>query len=228
VRATLSEGEAARRLGTFGVDATRPHTVLLAAAGREADPGGERLRGLPGGLYPLSAAGAEPVVTAHAGEHLIVVVGEDRPVEAVARQAFAFVAQLGPDARVGIGGTYPGVAGLRWSFYEAREALTRGPGINAREPLSLPGLLLASDALPLAELGRSVLAPLDPGLVETLRAYLEEDASVARVAARLFVHRNTVRYRLEQIERLTGRSLAATQDRVQFWLALHAVALGGR
>jgi purine catabolism regulator len=145
----------------------------------------------------------------------------------VARQALAYVAQLGGDARVGIGGTYPGVAGLRWSFYEAREALTRGPGINAREPLSLPGLLLASDALPLAELGRAVLAPLlDAGLVETLRAYLEEDASVSRVAARLFVHRNTVRYRLEQIERLTGRSLAATQDRVQFWLALHAVALG--
>jgi PucR family transcriptional regulator, purine catabolism regulatory protein len=236
VRATLSEGEAARRLAAFGVDLTRPHTVLLAAAGPEADPGGERLRGLPGGVYPLSPAGAEPVVTAHAGEHLVVVAGDEPPVEEVARQTLGYVAQLGGDARVGIGGAYPGVAGLRWSFYEAREALTRGPGVNAREPLSLPGLLLASDSLPLAELGRAVLAPLldfdgqggGAALVETLRAYLEEDASVTRVAGRLFVHRNTVRYRLEQIERLTGRSLGSTQDRVQFWLALHAVSLGGR
>jgi purine catabolism regulator len=235
VRATLSEGEAVRRLATFGIDAARSHTVLLAASGREADPGGERLRGLPGGVYPLSAAGAEPVVTAHAGEHLAVVVGEDQQVAEVARQTLGYVAQLGDDARVGIGGGYPGVAGLRWSFYEAREALTRGPGINGREPLSLPGLLLASDSLPLAELGRAVLAPLldfdgqggGAALVETLRAFLEEDASVARVASRLFVHRNTVRYRLDQIERLTGRSLATTQDRVQFWLALHAVSLGG-
>jgi purine catabolism regulator len=236
VRASLSEGEAARRLSTFGVDAARPHTVLLAAASRDADPGGDRLRGLPGGVYPLSAAGAEPVVTAYMGEHLVVVVGEGRPVAEVARQTLGYVAQLGENARVGIGGAYPGAAGLRWSFYEAREALSRGPGINAREPLSLPGLLLASEALPLTELGRAVLAPLldfdEQGgggdLVATLRAYLEEDASVARVAARLFVHRNTVRYRLDQIERLTGRTLASTQDRVQFWLALQAVTLGAR
>jgi purine catabolism regulator len=235
VRASLSEGEAAKRLSTFGVDAARPHTVLLAAAGPDADPGGDRLRGLPGGVYPLSAAGIEPVVTAYLGEHLVVVVGEGRPVAEVAHQSLGYVAQLGGNARVGIGGTYPGAAGLRWSFYEAREALSRGPGINAREPLSLPGLLLASEALPLTELGRSVLAPLldfddqaGGDLVATLRAYLEEDASVARVAARLFVHRNTVRYRLDQIERLTGRTLASTQDRVQFWLALQAVALGAR
>jgi purine catabolism regulator len=236
VRATLSEGEAARRLSAFGVDATRPHTVLLAAAGRGADPGGNRLRGLPDGVYPLSAAGAEPVVTAYVGEHLVVVVGEGRPVAEVARRTLGYVTQLGENARVGMGGAYPGAAGLRWSFYEAREALSRGPGINAREPLSLPGLLLASEALPLTELGRTVLAPLldfdEQGgggdLVATLRAYLEEDASVARVAARLFVHRNTVRYRLDQIERLTGRTLVSTQDRVQFWLALQAVTLGAR
>jgi purine catabolism regulator len=236
VRATLSESEAARRLSTFGVDASRPHTVLLATAGRDADPGGDRLRGLAGGVYPLSAAGAEPVVTAYVDMHLVVVVGEGRPVHEVARQTLDYVAQLGEGARIGIGGSYPGVAGLRWSFYEAREALSRGPGINAREPLSLPGLLLASEALPLTELGRAVLAPLldfdeqagGGGLVATLRAYLEEDASVARVADRLFIHRNTVRYRLDQIERLTGRKLTSTQDRVQFWLALQAVTLGAR
>jgi purine catabolism regulator len=201
-----------------------------------ADPGGDRLRGLPSGLYPLSADGAEPVVTAYVGDQLVVVLGEGRPVAEVARQTLGYVGQLSDDARIGIGGAYPGVAGLRWSFYEAREALSRGPGVNAREPLSLPGLLLASEALPLTELGRAVLAPLldfdeqagGGGLVATLRAYLEEDASVRRVAARLFVHRNTVRYRLDQIEKLTGRKLASTQDRVQFWLALHAVTLGAR
>jgi purine catabolism regulator len=186
-------------------------------------------------VYPLSAAGTEPVVTAYLGEHLVVVVGEGRPVEEVARQTLGYVAQLGEHARVGIGGAYLGAAGLRWSFYEAREALSKGPGINAREPLSLPGLLLASEALPLTELGRAVLAPLldyddqcGGDLVATLRAYLEEDASVARVAARLFLHRNTVRYRLEQIERLTGRRLTSTQDRVQLWLALQAVTIGIR
>jgi purine catabolism regulator len=45
---------------------------------------------------------------------------------------------------------------------------------------------------------------------------------VVAVAEKLIVHRNTVRYRLEQIEKLTGRSLARTADRVQLWLALAA------
>lgn len=186
-------------------------------------------------MYPLSPGAAEPTVTAHVGEHLVIVVAETRSVPDVAQRTLAYVAELGEDARVGIRGSYPGVSGLRWSFYEAREAHSRGRGVNAREPLSLPGLLLASNALPLADLGRAVLGPLldadqatgGADLVETLRAYLEEDASVSRVAARLFVYRNTVRYRLDQIEKLTGRRMTSTQDRVQLWLALQAVDLLG-
>jgi purine catabolism regulator len=46
---------------------------------------------------------------------------------------------------------------------------------------------------------------------------------VARTADRLFIHRNTVRYRLSQIEQLTGRSLDQTNDRVHLWLALLAL-----
>ena len=227
VRATIAPAEAERRLLTFGVDVSHPYTVILAAS-----PDTAGLRALPGGVYPLSDIGIEPVVTAHLDDLLVVLVGQSPAVADVAAKTHTYVSQLGDRARVGVGGAYGGVHGLRWSFYEAREALSRGPGVNEREPLSLPGLLLASDDLPLADLGREVLAPLlefdtttGAALVETLRAYLEEDGSVVRVAERLFVHRNTVRYRLEQIERLTGRRLATTADRVQLWLALHAVAL---
>jgi purine catabolism regulator len=226
---TISLSEAQRRLAAHGIDVTRPHAVVLASA----PPGAAaRLRALPGGVYPMSDSGVEPVVTAHAGDHLALIVGREREVRDVAQLTYKYVAQLGDGARVGIGGSYEGVNGLRWSYHEAREACSRGAGVNDREPLSLPGLLLSSDSLPLADLGREVLAPLHSvdtaagsALVETLRAYLEEDASVARAAQRLFVHRNTVRYRLEQIERLTGRSLESTQDRVQLWLALQVVEL---
>lgn len=227
VRTTIAPAEAERRLLAFGVDVSQPYTVILAAS-----PDVAGLRALPGSVYPLAEAGVEPVATAHLDDHLVVLVGRSPSTADVAAKTLAYVAQLGDGARVGVGGAYSGVHGLRWSFYEAREALSRGPGINGREPLSLPGLLLASDDLPLADLGREVLAPLldfdasaGAALVETLRVYLEEDGSVVRVAQRLYVHRNTVRYRLEQIERLTGRRLTSTADRVQLWLALHAVSL---
>ncbi|MGI5241757.1 PucR family transcriptional regulator [Dactylosporangium sp. CA-139066] len=227
VRTTIAPAEAERRLLAFGVDVSHPYTVVLATS-----PDVAGLRALPGSVYPLAETGVEPVATAHLDDHLVVLVGRSPSAADVAAKTLAYVAQLGDGARVGVGGAYAGVHGLRWSFYEAREALSRGPGVNGREPLSLPGLLLASDDLPLADLGREVLAPLldfdatsGAALVETLRAYLEDDGSVAKVAARLYVHRNTVRYRIEQIERLTGRRLTSTADRVQLWLALHAVSL---
>jgi purine catabolism regulator len=88
---------------------------------------------------------------------------------------------------------------------------------------------MANPDLPLRRLSEEVLRPLTDfdrdghgELVATLHAYLAADCSVQAVAERLFVHRNTVRYRLDQIERLTGRSLQSTQDRVQLWLALLA------
>lgn len=137
----------------------------------------------------------------------------------------------GSGARVGIGGWYTGVTGLRWSYYEAHEAMTRGPGVNERAQMSLSGLLLASEDVPLRDLAADVLRPLrdfdtahSGALIQTLRAYLDANGSVAKVAEQLIVHRNTVRYRLEQIERLTGQSLASTAARVQFWLALSAAA----
>jgi purine catabolism regulator len=145
----------------------------------------------------------------------------------------AHLSQHGSGARVGIGGWYTGVTGLRWSYYEAHEAMTRGPGINERERMSLSGLLLASEDVPLRDLAEDLLRPLREfdaahagSLIPTLRAYLDANGSVAEVAEQLIVHRNTVRYRLEQIERLTGQSLASTATRVQLWLALSAVQLG--
>ncbi len=105
--------------------------------------------------------------------------------------------------------------------------MNRGPGVNEREQMSLSGLLLASEDVPLRDLAEDLLRPLREfdaahagALVATLRAYLDADGSVATVADRLIVHRNTVRYRIEQIEKLTGRSLSRTADRVQLWLAL--------
>ncbi|HSF27340.1 MAG TPA: PucR family transcriptional regulator ligand-binding domain-containing protein [Actinomycetes bacterium] len=225
VKGVVAPAEAERRLAAAGLDPAASHRVVLGEVdGDEAAR--DRLRSLPWAVQP-------PVVTAQVGAQLAVLAGADQPAHELAHLLHGQLRALAPSARVGIGGAYPGVAGLRWSFFEAREALARGPGINDREPLSLSGLILGSQDLPMRELGEDVLRPLldfdathAGELVATLRAYLEVDGSVSAVAERLFVHRNTVRYRLAQVERLTGRSLTSTQDRVQLWLALQAVALG--
>jgi purine catabolism regulator len=227
VRGVVAPAEAERRLAASGLDVGASHRVVLGEVGGD-EHAAARLQSLPWAVRP-------PVVTALVGPHLAVLAGADQPAHELAHLLHDQLRTIAPSARVGIGGSYPGVSGLRWSYFEAREALARGPGINDREPLSLSGLILGSQDLPMREIGEDVLRPLldfdaahEGDLVATLQAYLQADGSVRAVAEGLFVHRNTVRYRLAQIERLTGRSLTSTQDRVQLWLALQAVSLGPR
>lgn len=223
IRGGITAAEAERRLATFGIQATTGHAVLVGTA----DPAGDlpvRLTGVP------QLPGA---ITAVVDECLVAVLTPGQDPRRAAQLLLDQLGRSGTAARVGIGGRRAGVAGLRWSYYEAFEAMSRGPGVNDRERMSLTGLLLASEDVPLRDLAEDLLRPLREfdarhggALVRTLREYLDANGSVATVAERLIVHRNTVRYRVEQIESLTGRSLSSTADRVQLWLALAATRVG--
>ncbi|MFF7992686.1 PucR family transcriptional regulator [Kitasatospora xanthocidica] len=236
VRDVITPAAAERRLAAFGLDAKAPHRVVLGCLAPEgAGPAEERrlarlpwlTADRPGG--PGDPDGPEPVLTAAVGRYLVAVLPQSVPAEEPARRLGSALSGLDTRASVGIGGGYRGVDGLRWSWFEAQAALTRGPGVHTGDPLNLPRLLLSSPDLPLKQLAAEVLRPLtrfdeanQADLVSTLHAYLAADCSVQAVADRLYVHRNTVRYRLDRIERLTGRSLQSMQDRFQLWLALLA------
>jgi PucR family transcriptional regulator, purine catabolism regulatory protein len=219
-RGTITTTDAERRLATFGIQAGAEHALVVGTV----DHAGADLRRQLTASPPLAQA-----TTAVVENCLVAVLGAGQSRQEAATLMHAHLSQRGSGARVGIGGWYTGVTGLRWSYYEAHEAMTRGPGVNERAQMSLSGLLLASEDVPLRDLAADVLRPLrdfdtahSGALIQTLRAYLDANGSVAKVAEQLIVHRNTVRYRLEQIERLTGQSLGSTAARVQFWLALSA------
>jgi DNA-binding PucR family transcriptional regulator len=57
-------------------------------------------------------------------------------------------------------------------------------------------------------------------LLPTLREFLACSGSWNTCAARMYVHVNTVRYRIRRIEELTGRDLSCLDDQVDFFLAL--------
>jgi PucR family transcriptional regulator, purine catabolism regulatory protein len=224
VRGTITTADAERRLASSGIRPAEEHAILVGTLDHAS---GDLRR-------DLVASPPLPEATTAVLENLLVaVIGPGQPLLEAAHLLHAHLEQQGGVARVGIGGWYSGINGLRWSYYEAHEAMTRGPGINEREPMSISGLLLASEDVPLRDLAEDMLRPLREfdtahtgALIPTLRAYLEADGSVAAVAERLIVHRNTVRYRLAQIEQLTGRTLTSTATRVQLWLALSAARLG--
>jgi DNA-binding PucR family transcriptional regulator len=57
-------------------------------------------------------------------------------------------------------------------------------------------------------------------LLPTLREFLACSGSWNTCAASMYVHVNTVRYRIRRIEELTGRDLSRLDDQVDFFLAL--------
>lgn len=60
----------------------------------------------------------------------------------------------------------------------------------------------------------------DTNLVQILRSYMKNNGSVQATADELFVHRNTVNYRLNKIKELTGMDLSALDTRLKLGTAL--------
>ncbi|WP_426299333.1 PucR family transcriptional regulator [Arthrobacter sp. R-11] len=226
IHGTLDTIEAARRLAGVGINSTRKNVVLLAVSSAHHKQLGST-------SLPQSLDGA---VSAVVGKDLVTVVPDDgSSASALAKDLSEHLLEAGIHALIGIGGAYTKPNGVRWSYFEARDAVAHGLPVNEPERLSLTSLLLASEDVPLADMAAEALTPLQKfdaahgsELVATLESYLNHNGSVAAVAEALTLHRNTVRYRLAQITELSGYDPAQTADRVQLWLALAVQRLGAR
>jgi purine catabolism regulator len=226
IHGALETSEAQRRLAGVGLNSTRKNVVLLAVSAAHH-------KALMSTSVPQPL---ENAVAAAVGKDLVVVVNDDGGgAPALARKLSDHLAEAGIHAAIGIGGAYTKPNGLRWSYFEARDAASHGLPVNEPERLSLTSLLLASEDVPLADMANESLNPLrafdsahGAELMATLESYLNNNGSVAAVAESLTLHRNTVRYRLAQITELTGYDPSVTADRVQLWLALAVARLGGR
>jgi hypothetical protein len=143
---------------------------------------------------------------------------------------------------VGVSAPAAGVAALAGALHEAQSA---GRLAAIRAPAAGPGPSpavsvvtsdeVASHELLLASVPGSVLRSfrdrlLGPllayderhraELLPTLREFLACSGSWNACAATMYVHVNTVRYRIRRIEELTGRDLSCLDDQVDFFLAL--------
>jgi DNA-binding PucR family transcriptional regulator len=162
------------------------------------------------------------------GSRLIVIVGgvEDDPIAA----AKPFTAKFGPGAVV-VG---PCVEDLYAATGSARAALAGLRAVAGWPDAPRPVLaidLLAERALDGDQDARTFLveevyAPLRAAgapLLDTLTTYLEQGSSLEATARMLFVHPNTVRYRLRRVTELTG--YVPTDGRAAFTLRI-ALVLG--
>ena len=79
---------------------------------------------------------------------------------------------------------------------------------------------------------RDTLGPLltydrenDTDLTETLRTFLEQSQNLTKTSKILYIHYNTLRYRLERIKEIIGDSLDNPQSRLAIEVALHLYPL---
>ena len=134
--------------------------------------------------------------------------------------------------RVGVAPSAEGVSGFATAYQlagRAAETLPRGSQQIVTVAERLPEVLLGGNpevtSLLISETLGAVLAqpPHQADLLlETLEAMLAHDASPTHAAEQLFCHRNTVIYRMKQIETLTGRSLRDPRDKLLLSLGLLA------
>ncbi len=198
---------------------------------RESDRVERFLAGPPSGepLVVLVVTGAEPALAGRLREELGAIcghAGEDLAALLPAGADVERVAETVAGAGWGTGtASSDGARGLR----EARAARELGPALG-RQPVYAnvrlaDALLRAFGPDGVARLAADVVGKLSPELVATLAAVLESGLSIAEAADRLYVHKNTVRYRMRRVEKLTGRSVENLADRLELEAATVAKML---
>ena len=168
------------------------------------------------------------LLAAQQGDRLVLVVGTDeKSADKLVAAVAEFVDNFGP-GEVVVG---PIVAGLAEAGRSARSALSglrsapawpRAPRPVAAERL-LPERALAGDGHARRALATELYQPLmgaGGDLVETLSAYFDASGSIEATARELFVHANTVRYRLRRVQEITGYSPTDARDAYALRLAL--------
>jgi sugar diacid utilization regulator len=154
----------------------------------------------------------------------------------IGRQAWDLYAERLPVAArggvvVGIGGIRPDLSQVRASWVEARLATRVGEVVESLRPIAVwpelgiyrllacgPERALASAVLDPAV--RRLLEQDDPDLRDTALAYLDGAGNVQETARALNVHRQTVYYRVQKIEQVTGLALTRGDHRLVLHLGL--------
>lgn len=162
-------------------------------------------------------------------------------LESLHGAATSQLAATAPDATlvIGVGGCRPELAGASESYREARMAVMVGGALRSLGPVvqwsELGAYQVAArlatngDAGPLPHAGLRPLldSPAALPLLETLETYLDAAGNAQATAETLHLHRTSLYYRLQRIERLVGTDLKDGMERLALHLTLKVARLTG-
>ena len=226
---SLVRGEGAESLNSWASAlnwSSSPVTVIVGAVdGDDAEPVIDDLRAA------ARRARFDLIAGVQGGRLIVVLGGTSDPMAAAEKLSGLF--GTGP---LVVGPTVPDLQSASPSARAALAALRAAPAWpEAPRPVGadelLPERALDGDADAVRILVTQVYEPLLPGgpaLLDTLTAYLEQGSSLEASARMLFVHPNTVRYRLKRVTELTGYTVSEGRDGFTVWTAIILGRLAGR
>ncbi|WP_047151835.1 PucR family transcriptional regulator [Aneurinibacillus tyrosinisolvens] len=146
--------------------------------------------------------------------------------------------ELPADVRLGISNTFRIPTGTPEAYQEALWALRAAEShektivyYSEESPVSPFLPRSRNEAQELVDLVIGELLAYDfrhnSQLVMTLYIYLRENRSWQGAAKKLHIHKQTLVYRINRIEQMTGRRLNSTGDVAELWLALQAAMMLG-
>ena len=167
--------------------------------------------------------------------YFVIVMNDMKPDEcADVMEAFADrAARKMPERRVwvGVSDQVADISNLRLSFRRAKAAVVMAHNedrpIQFFDKMGLYRLLyMVDDPLLLKSLSDDLLRPRleydaqhGGGYLETLESYLKNSGSIKAMADELFIHRNTILYRMANIKKLLGSTLEDSRERMMFEIA---------
>jgi DNA-binding PucR family transcriptional regulator len=207
------------RAAALNWDTTAPATVVVGtpAPDREGSNGLDGSQRASQDVRDIAAQHGRAALTDVHGTWLVAIVsGHLSPTD----KFFGDLLTAFSGGPVVIGPTAPMLTAAYHSASEAISGMNAVGGwrgaprpVPARE--LLPERALMGDASAIVALHTDVMGPLaaaGPTLIETLDAYLDCGGAIEACARKLFVHPNTVRYRLKRITDFTGRDPTQPRD----------------
>jgi purine catabolism regulator len=232
----LTQQEVQRLAGRLGHDPDRQHAVMTFAWDREDPPS---LRRLETPINGLLSSYKQPALTHIYGDDHVCVFqaledgDEDLGIATELIQRIQEHIQVEfPDVRLLCGLSGPALSIEEWPTVhdQAVQAMLVGKRLQTGalvrfNSLEIYQLLAQLEDLPaVRRFCDQIAGPLvnydkehNSSLVETANAYFNHHGNVSQTAEALYIHRNTLLYRLDRIQELSGQDL----DRADMRMALH-------
>lgn len=214
------------------IDIEAKRIVYLIETRQEKDTSAREL------VKTMFAGNPRDFITAVDEKSIILVkeLAEDEDYEAAEQVAKTLLDMLNSEAmsqvRVAYGTIIHEIRSISKSYKEAKMALDVGKifyedkKVIAYSTLGI-GRLIYQLPLPLCEMfmnevfgGQQLPDSLDEETLTTINKFFENSLNVSETSRQLYIHRNTLVYRLEKLQKSTGLDVRVFEDALTFRIAL--------